>query len=310
MTNCTQNFRQNQTLPPHVQSLIGPVPRSGDGVHRWLFISALKLHCRFSPEEVFLTLREAVSECDRLVPDREISDAVKNSAGIKSGVSLSSSSNNGYKRWPEVDHLAVHRIVSSCCTPLERLSAASDHLGLQPGSSNFVWTILSLLFPGDPLLCAGGCVKSMQCHHLSEWQSTLSSTQLIVPSPMTARTGVNQDGKASTRCLGNTGSRRFLVIEFDNATITNQAALHIHLAARYPLAMVVHSAGKSLHGWYFVDGEPEDNAMSFMRYAATLGADPHTWTRCQAVRTPGGIRRDGGQMLRQQVLFLNLNHAG
>jgi hypothetical protein len=99
------------------------------------------------------------------------------------------------------------------------------------------------------------------------------------------------------------------VVEYDSLSISEQAAIHVHLAARHPLALVVHSAGRSLHGWFFVEGHPEDELLEFMRYAVSLGADPHTWTRCQAVRTPGGLRRDGCQVRVQQVLFFNPDYA-
>ena len=67
-------------------------------------------------------------------------------------------------------------------------------------------------------------------------------------------------------------------------------------------ALVVHSGGKSLHGWFYCAGQPEEELRKFMRYAVSLGADPATWTRCQLVRLPGGLR-DNGQ--RQTVLFCN-----
>ena len=32
----------------------------------------------------------------------------------------------------------------------------------------------------------------------------------------------------------------------------------LHLAERAPMALVVHSGGKSLHGWFYCVGQPED----------------------------------------------------
>ena len=43
-----------------------------------------------------------------------------------------------------------------------------------------------------------------------------------------------------------------------------------------------------------------------MRYAVSLGADPATWTRCQFVRMPDGLRpRAGAWPVRQQVFHFN-----
>ncbi len=106
----------------------------------------------------------------------------------------------------------------------------------------------------------------------------------------------------SAHTLDNTGPRRFLVTEFDSGTLDDHAALLLHLAAYDPLVLAVHSGGKSLHGWFFCAGEPEEKLERFMRYAVSLGADPATWTRSQFVRMPDG-RRDNGK--RQAIHFFN-----
>ena len=81
------------------------------------------------------------------------------------------------------------------------------------------------------------------------------------------------------------------------------AALHGELADVRPLALVVHSGGKSLHRWYPCDGDAEeDNMHRFMRFAVSIGADPATWTRIQLVRMPQGVRDNGK---RQRVLYFN-----
>ena len=119
----------------------------------------------------------------------------------------------------------------------------------------------------------------------------MAQLQLIVPSPMTSRTGLTKDGRESKHTLSNTGPRRFLICEFDTGTTDQHAALLIHLAGYAPMVCAVHSGGKSLHGWFFVEGEPEDRILKFFRYAVSLGADPATWPCSQFVRMPDG-RRD------------------
>jgi hypothetical protein len=128
------------------------------------------------------------------------------------------------------------------------------------------------------------------------------------PSPMTARTGRTQESKQSAHTLESTGSRRFLVIEQDKGTLDDQAAVLLHLAARAPLALGVHSGSKSIHGWFYCAGQTEERLEHFMRYAVSLGADRATWTRSQFVRMPDGTRENGK---RQTVYFFNsarINH--
>jgi hypothetical protein len=57
--------------------------------------------------------------------------------------------------------------------------------------------------------------------------------------------------------LANTGPRRYLIIEADCGDLHQQAAVIWHLAKIAPLAAVVFSGSKSLHGWYFCGNESE-----------------------------------------------------
>jgi hypothetical protein len=132
---------------------------------------------------------------------------------------------------------------------------------------------------------------------------------------MTSELGITNSGKKSAHALSNTGPRRFLVIEFDFDTQWEAcpflrgcdlsdlcACLLLHLAESAPLALVLYSGGKSLHGWFYCNGRPENSLRLFMSRAVSLGADPATWTRSQFVRMPDGLRDNGR---RQTVYFFN-----
>lgn len=152
--------------------------------------------------------------------------------------------------------------------------------------------VLSRLFPGDPLICCGWSFRRFDTRPLSRWYK-LEQLQLIVPNPMVTRYGISAAGRVSPRTASNVGSRRFLVVEQDSGAADLQASMLLHLAQRAPLALVVHSGRKSLHGWFFCEGQQENNLRQFMRYAVSIGADPMTWTPCQFVRMPGGTRETG-----------------
>jgi hypothetical protein len=162
--------------------------------------------------------------------------------------------------------------------------------------------IIDRLFPGNPLLCCGKSNSDFDTKTREQWHGQLAALQLIVPSPMTARVGHTQDGKESTHTLEATGSRRFLVIEQDGGTIDEQAAVLLHLADCAPLAVALHSGRKSIHGWFYCSGQPEEKLRRFTKYAVSLGADRATWTRSQFVRMPDGTRDNGK---RQAVYFFN-----
>lgn len=191
-------------------------------------------------------------------------------------------------------------------------------------------SILQGIYPPEALLCCGIEMHSARTQSLESWLGEgLADQRLIVPNPMTKPMGVNQQGRPSPRCLDNTGPRKFLVVEFDFAlgknaecdetimtlekigrtTADMNAALHARLQEYLPLGMVVHSGGKSLHGWYPCTEITEEEQGKFLRYALTLGADPMLFTPCQLARMPWGIR-DNGNI--QEVIYFNaevINHG-
>jgi hypothetical protein len=91
-------------------------------------------------------------------------------------------------------------------------------------------------------------------------------------------------------------------VEFDKGTADEHAALLIHLAGYAPMVCALHSGGKSLHGWYFSEGQSEEKVLRFFRYSVSLGADDATWSRSQFVRMPDGLRDNGKA---QRVFFLS-----
>jgi len=119
---------------------------------------------------------------------------------------------------------------------------------------------------------------------------------------MNERYGVTLRGKRSAHTKNNTGPRQYLVVEFDSGSYDQHAALLVHLSGMAPLVLAVMSGNKSLHGWFNVQRSGESKQYRFMRYAVSLGADPVTWTRCQFVRMPDGVRDNGN---RQSVLYFN-----
>jgi hypothetical protein len=169
------------------------------------------------------------------------------------------------------------------------------------------------LFPGNPILCVGDRVNTAVTDHREKLRGTMTRRQFIVPSAMKALKGKTRDGRGSARCLENTGTRRFIVIECDFApgrdseedellkdlaaieiTIADlSAAIIARLAEVAPLVMAVWSGSKSVHGWFAVRGQTEHQLKKFTRYAVSIGGDHATWTLCQFVRMPQGTRDTG-----------------
>jgi hypothetical protein len=239
---------------------------------------------------------------DRKTPPRTA--ASLREAGSALGIDVRRGGAVAKSPWPTPNKALIAKIVNEGSTLATLRALSPEKL---PDSERHTKMILGELFPGDPLLCLGFRKERFDTKPRSEWFD-VSKLPLIVPSAMSSRTGRTQptrthpDGKPSKRCLGNTGPRQYLVVEFDHATEDAQACLLLHLNKYAPLVMVLHSGGKSLHGWFDCHGGDSDAHHRFFQYAVSLGADPRTWTPCQLVRLPDGQRDDG---TRQRILYWN-----
>ncbi|HEX5218809.1 MAG TPA: hypothetical protein VFZ59_04525 [Verrucomicrobiae bacterium] len=245
-------------------------------------------------------LESCVRGCGRPVSRKEIQDAVQDSIACawrpngNAGPAPSAA-----PTWPSVNQEKRSAITRGYGGLADLWEESKPRVEDSEGHTEM---IIDQLFPGNPLLCCGKSNSVFNTKPRNEWRGKLSMLALIVPSPMSAITGMTQDGKQSEHALSNTGARRFLVCEFDSGTEDEQAALLRHLGESVPLVCVAHSGGKSLHGWFFVADVPEDEVRCFFNYAVSLGADRRLWTRSQFTRMPDGLRDNGR---RQTVFFCN-----
>ena len=302
-----------KSIPQFAAVLLASCPTSGAGVHNWLFRTARVLHhCRPS-EEIEALLEAASHGCGRNVPAREIQDAVRNSMACeyvpgqsrrRSAKAIAKGEPHfvlGAPRrgWPKRNEQAVDAVCTDGWGLADLWEASPVRLEDDPPRTE---AIVDELFPGNPWLCVGASMSRFDTRLRDDWRGHLQQRQLIVPSPMTAKTGTTKDGRPSAHTLDNTGPRRFLVVEFDEGGFDEHAAVLWHLAGLAPLVLAVKSGGKSLHGWFNVNDSQVDLQERFMRYAVSLGGDPATWSRCQFVRMPDGLRDNGK---RQSTIYFN-----
>ncbi len=293
-------------LPRFVLDLLASCPAAGSGVHNHLFRIARVLHPFYADKgEMAALIAASVVGCGRDVPAGEIDKAIANSEACARQPGQKSASVSA-SRWPARNDEQIEAVVAA-----SEWRGVADLWEASPvrfdGEEPATEAIIDALFPGNPLLCCGRKVNDYYgTGTRAQWRGQLAEFQFIVPSPMCAEGGRTQDGRLSLRCLDNTGPRRFLVIEFDRGAGDTHAAVLGQLARMAPLVLAVHSGGKSLHGWFACAGADDTTLLRFMRYAVSLGADPATWTRCQFVRMPDGLRpRPGAWPVRQQVFHFN-----
>jgi hypothetical protein len=283
-------------LPQFVRDLLASPPKRGEGLNLWLFKTARVLHPYRAPGEIVQLL--AAITAGEPIKHGEIERAVERSAAIawKPGQRVAVIR---APAWPRVNAEQREAVIASGAGLVDLWEASPVRF---TDSESHAEEIIDRLFPRNPLLCVGKNNSQFATRHRESWRGRLTDMALIVPSPMNSQRGHTQDGRESEHTLENTSPRRFLVIEQDSGSVDDQSAVLLHLATRAPLALAVHSGSKSIHGWFFAAGQPEERLRAFMRYAVSLGADQATWTRSQFVRMPGGTRTDGNP---QVVYFFN-----
>ena len=193
-------------LPQFVRDLLSSPPARGGGLNLWFYRVARLLHPYREPAEIIELLLAATA--GEHVKHGEIERAVERS---KATAWVPGSARNVRQAppWPEVNVEQREAIIASVDAELADLWEVSP-VRITDNKSH-TEEIIDTLFPGDPLLCAGRSNSDFDTRLRLEWRGELGAMQLIVPSPMTARTGRTQEGKQSAHTLESTGPRRFLV---------------------------------------------------------------------------------------------------
>lgn len=292
-----------------------PAAISGQGGHNQTFTVACKLVNGFalSESEAYAFLSEWNQRCQPPWSEHQLIHK------IRSAMASSHQHPNGYMlvngergrltvepkkipkpapKWPVVNFTLQNLIIQSG----HGLSSLWEMSPWPLSDERRTEEYLDFLFPGNPLLCLGKSNDVFATLPRDQWRGKSQTMQFIVPSPMSKPVGTTKEGHPSQHSLDNTGPRRFIVIEFDEGTADLQAATLIHLSKFAPFAMAVSSGGKSVHGWFYVAGWPEERVSRFFRYACSVGADEHLWVRSQFVRVPDGTRNTGAV---QSVFYFN-----
>lgn len=264
------------SLPLKLKSC--PQSGEGGGVHSWVFYAACRaVEAGISDDQAKQIIEPLMTRPPN--PSTEIEDALRNARGERSQPTI---------KWPEPNVEQIEAIARDNPGVLD-LWRSRSRLRTQDSQAE---TIIDRLFPGNPWLCVGRSNAIFGTRKREDWRGHLHRFSLIVPSPMISETGITKDGRPSYHCLANTGPRRFLILEADRGGLQQQAAIIWHLAKIAPLALVVFSGSKSLHGWFYCEGQPEDSVLKFMKLAVSLGADKRMWLRSQFCRMPDARRSD------------------
>ena len=281
---------------------LAEAPVAGE-THRWLAQVASGVSQILTPQRCGEFLRRCcdVHVAHRRVPDREISAAVDLAygSGVQgSGVGVQANYGRRAIEWPEANPEAIRKVMETVAPVFD----GETSTGLRPGD------VLPLLFHGVELVCTGADSERATVRPVEAVLSDADTLQFICVNPMRGSLAMNQAGRPSPRCQNNVMVRRYLVAEFDDATLAKaqQAQLASALGDMAPLVMAVDSGGKSVHAWYAVEAMTRQDQARFFALACLLGADQTRWDICGWLRMPGGLRvKPDFSRARQRILYWN-----
>ena len=180
-----------------------------------------------------------------------------------------------------------------------------------PPSRDAVEVLRRLYGPEERLFIGSRHDAGPECiRPVSEWIALFGSgaavPEHIIPNPLSGKQNRTKDGKRSYRADSCVERFRFAVVEFD--TMSREHQIHFWAGVKLPIAALVDSAGRSVHGWIRIDaanaGEwtrrVEDKLFALL---TPVGADGACKNEARLSRMPGHFRAETGRC--QRLLYLN-----
>lgn len=168
--------------------------------------------------------------------------------------------------------------------------------------------LLQTLYQPEEYLFIGS-VYDKTVKQVKDWLDSSIDFPHIIPNPMTGEFAITGNGAESRRCEATVADLRYAVCEMDGVPLEKQIAFWNKATKKLPVAAVIHSGGKSLHGWVKVEcgkdadkWEKDVKGWLFGQLGRMYGFDQACSNKARLSRMPSHIRDNGK---RQVLLYLN-----
>lgn len=292
-----------------------PAP-GGNGCHTALLgVANHGVMAGLADEQIFNDIRNWIPEGNRPVPDGEIRDAVRKA---RQDVVPSGSGRNHkpvpatQKPRPAVKSEYLQSLLERGKNVTERDIANASSVSIPNSPEQHPFLLLDSLYSPDDNLFIGGTYDT-EVQPVREWirHITANGTNAlphVIPNPLTGSQHKTKSGKMSFRCDAAVKDFRFAVVEFDNLSREDQLAFWA--AVPLPVAALIDSGGKSIHGWIRIAGVNSEDEWSrqvetelYARRLVPLGVDPACRNESRLSRLPGHYRAEKQRW--QRLLYLN-----
>jgi hypothetical protein len=290
------------------QDALSAIPESGGGgCHAALLgIANLGVRAGLTPQQIFDDLRSRIHGT-RSVPDSEIHDAIR-----KARAECSASTFVPQAPRQRTNKRTLEKILREGRHGSEADIWKASPIRIDWPPEEDSWRVLSFLYASDEILfCGTGREKAKPggaIRTAGEWCEYFETggdiPPHIIPNPLSGEERQTKSGEPSYRSDSCVRSHRFAVVEFDN--LDREQQIQFWSAIRLPVAALVDSGGKSIHGWIKVDcdgtetWERDVEQRLFIERLVPLGVDPACRNEARLSRLPGHKRGERWQ----RVLYL------
>lgn len=152
---------------------------------------------------------------------------------------------------------------------------------------------LETMFKADDIIWNGDVMDSGKPEHKDNFRAVKDFLTTGIKGNFTC--GSTFKSGTISRSNDNVLSRPYLVVESDTLTIDETCSLYRWMKRFLQLKAIVHSGGKSAHGWFVY---PKEKWLQKLKIILPeLGCDPALFKPSQPVRMPGVMRGDKLQCL-------------
>jgi len=318
------------TLQEKYTEKLNSMPAPGTGCHPALLGAAnVGAFAGIPAEETFADIRASIPRGKRKISDKEILDAV--SRAYRENRNIILPNGEKYRRYaPRKTEPLVHegkkalkRIIEQSNTTDEADLWELSEIRLDWEQKADTINFLSRMFEPADMVFIGNREESgivgQNIRSVKDWidyfQTGGKTAPFIIVNPLTGVAAPKKTGDGeSFRGDGNIKSFRYCLVEFDNLTREEQIRFWTSKEVReLPIAALVDSGGKSIHGWIRTsninslnDWQREIRGKLYEQGLIPLGVDSACSNPSRLSRLPGHLRDNNYQ----RILWLNKTRKG
>ncbi|VGO18787.1 hypothetical protein [Pontiella sulfatireligans] len=308
-------MKQNKKYNKALQSIPSP---GGGGCHPALLgVANHGVMAGLTDERMFTDIRNSIPDGDRPVPDNEIDAAIRRARQDLTGVtSTGGRPSVPHKPRPVIKSAYLQHLLKQGKGISEQDLRAVSPVQLLEVPKYDAHFILQVLFNPEDILFLGGRYDT-GLRPAKDWIDHIhghgtSGLPHIIPNPLTGNLGEKKGGGLSFRCDAAVKAFCYTVVEFDNLSKEDQLAFWA--VVPLPVAALIDSGGKSIHGWIRTDGITDAQAWTekietelYARRLIPMGVDPACKNESRLSRLPGHYRAEKERY--QKLLYLNPHPA-